>query len=228
MAETRAKKTVAAVAKKAAAPTVAAPIAAAKVKAVAAPKPKAKTVAKIEAAPTVKAVAAKIKTVSSKTIATSTKGMTDMTDTVKKVAAEAGEKATAMFKDVNVRAKDMMSKGGEMSKDVMEFNKANMEAIVASGKISAKGAQTAAQTAVDLTKKNWEANTTHVKALTGVRAPADLFQMQTEFARKQFDSAVAEMSKNTEVALKLAGEVVAPIRNRYAVVVEQVKGRMAS
>ena len=151
-----------------------------------------------------------------------------MTDTVKKAAAEAGEKATAMFKDVNVRAKDLMAKGGEMSKDVMEFNKANMEAIVASGKIAAKGAQTAAQTAVDLTKKNWEANTTHVKAMTGVRAPADFFQMQTEFARKQFDSAVAEMSKNTEVALKLAGEVVAPIQNRYAVVVEQVKGRMAS
>ncbi len=210
MAETRAKKTVAAVAKKAVAP---------KAKATAAPKAK-----------TVRVIAQKTeaKTVFSKTIANPTKGMTEMTDTVKKAAAEAGEKATAMFKDVNVRAKDLLSKGGEMTKDVMEFNKANLEALAESGKIAAKGAQTAAQTAVELTKKNWEANTTHVKAMTGVRAPADFFQMQTEFARKQFDAAVAEMSKNTEFTLKLAGEVVAPIQNRYAVVVDQVKARMAA
>lgn len=206
MAETRAKKSVAAVAKKAVAPK-AAPAAA----------PKAKTV---------RAVAQKIETET--VFSNPIEGMTEMTDTVKKVAAEAGEKATAMLKDVNVRAKDLLAKGGEMTKEVMEFNKANIEAVVESGKIAAKGAQTAAQNAVELTKKNWEANTTHAKALTGVRAPADFFKMQTEFARTQFDAAVAEMSKNTEFTLKLAGEVVAPLQNRYSVVVEQVKARMAA
>jgi phasin family protein len=206
VAETRAKKTVAAVARKAIAPKAKAPAA-----------PKAKTV---------RAAAQKTEaeTIFSKPI----EGLTEMTDTAKKAAAEAGEKATEMLKDVSARAKNLMSKGGEMTKDVMEFNKANLEAVVESGKIAAKGAQTAAQNAVELTKKNWEANTSHVKSLTGVRAPADFFQMQTEFARKQFDAAVAEMSKNTEFTLKLAGEVVAPIQNRYAVVVDQVKARMAA
>jgi hypothetical protein len=187
VAETRAKKSVAAVAKKAVAPK-AAPAAAAKAK-------------------TVRAVAQKIETET--VFSNPIEGITEMTDTVKKVAAEAGEKATAMLKDVNVRAKDLLAKGGEMTKE-------------------AKGAQTAAQNAVELTKKNWEANTTHAKALTGVRAPADFFKMQTEFARTQFDAAVAEMSKNTEFTLKLAGEVVAPLQNRYSVVVEQVKARMAA
>ena len=151
-----------------------------------------------------------------------------MTDTVKNVATDASEKATAAFKDVSVRAKDLMSKGGEMTKDVMEFNKANLEAVVASGKIAAKGAQTAAQHAVEIGKKNWETTSAHAKAIAAVRAPADFFQMQTEFARKQFDMAVAEMSKNTEFTLKLAGEVVSPIQNRYAVIVDQVKSRMAA
>ncbi len=212
MAQTRAKKSVAAVAKAVVAP-----------KAEAAPKaaPKLKTV---RAA----AQTAEAKTIFSKPIVKLPEGLTEMTDTVKNVAAEATEKATAAFKDVSGRAKDMMSKGGEMTKDVMEFNKANVEAIVASGKIAAKGAQAAAQNAVELGKKNWETTTAHAKAVAGVRAPADFFQMQTEFARKQFDMAVAEMSKNTEFTLKLAGEVVSPIQNRYAVIVDQVKSRKAN
>jgi phasin family protein len=149
-------------------------------------------------------------------------------DTVTKTASEAGEKATAMFKDVNVRAKKAFEQTGEMTKDVVEFNKANLEAAVEAGKLAAKGAQTAAQKAIELGKKNWEATSAHAKAVAGVKAPADFFTMQNEFARTQFDSAVSEMSKSTEFYLKLAGEIVAPLQNRYAIVVDQFKARMAA
>lgn len=149
-------------------------------------------------------------------------------DTVQKATAEVSEKATELFKDVNVRAKEVLEKGGEMAKDVVEFNKANLEAVVESGKIAAKGAQEAAQRAVEISRKNWEATTAHGKSLTSVKAPADFFQAQSAFVRKQFDVAVADFSKTTEFYLKLAGEVAAPIQNRYAVVVDQVKARMAA
>jgi phasin family protein len=161
-----------------------------------------------------------------------TKTMTDtfkaVQDTVTKTAADASEKATVMFKDVNVRAKKAFEQSGELTKDIVEFNKANLEAAVEAGKLAAKGAQTAAQKAIELGKKNWEATSAHAKAVAGVKAPADFFTMQNEFARTQFDSAVSEMSKSTEFYLKLAGEVVAPLQNRYAVVVDQVKARMAA
>jgi phasin family protein len=171
------------------------------------------------------------KTVFSKPIK-GTKTMTDtfkaVQDTVTKAASEAGEKATTMFKDVNVRAKKAFEQSGELTKDVVEFNKANLEAAVEAGKLAAKGAQTAAQKAIELGKKNWEATSAHAKAVAGVKAPADFFTMQNEFARTQFDAAVSEMSKSTEFYLKLAGEVVAPLQNRYAVVVDQFKARMAA
>ena len=153
---------------------------------------------------------AETETVFSKPLAQPLKGVNTMTDTFKKTATEAGEKATAF------------------GKDIVEFNKANLEAVVESGKAAAKAVQTVAQNAVEMGRKNWETTTSHVKAVTGVKAPADFFQMQTEFARKQFDAAVADFSKNTEFGLKLVGEVVAPIQNRYAVVVDQVKARMAA
>ena len=156
----------------------------------------------------VRAIAQKAdtKTVFSKPL----EGVHTMTDNFKNTAAEVGTKATAF------------------GKDVVEFSKANFEAVVESGKVAAKGAQAAAQHAVEMGRKNWETTSAHVKAVTGVKAPADFFQLQTEFARKQFDAAVADFSKNTEFGLKLVGDVVAPIQNRYAVVVDQVKARMAA
>lgn len=137
-------------------------------------------------------------------------GARKVTELFKKNAAQAGEKATAF------------------AKDAVAFNKANLEAIAEAGKVAAKGTQTAVQNSVEQGRKNWEVTSAHVKALTGVKAPADFFQLQSEFIRKQFDAAVSGVSKSTEFNLKLASDVAAPIQSRYAQVVEQFKTRLAA
>jgi phasin family protein len=187
-------------------------------------KPVKKAAAKTVAAP--KAVALKTKAAPVKA-ATSTKGKT-MTDTVKTMTAEAGEKATEMFKDVTARAKTAFAKSGEMVKDVTEFNKDNLEAVVESGKIAVKGVQTAAQTAADLTRKNFEATTSMLKTAAAVKSPTEFLKVQSDFAKSQFESAVAEMSKSSEFTLKLMGEMFQPISNRYSVAAEMVKTRLAA
>ncbi len=149
-------------------------------------------------------------------------------ETVKTQAAAFGEKANEMFKDVQGRAKEAFEKSGETMKDVVEFNKANLEAMVEAGKIAAKGAQTAAQNAVEFSRKNWEATTTHAKAVAAVKSPTEAFKIQGEFMRSQFDAAVAEFSRSTEFNLKLAGEIVQPLQNRFAAGSEMLKARMAA
>jgi phasin family protein len=149
-------------------------------------------------------------------------------ETVKAATAEATTQATEMFKDINVKAKGALAKVGDISKDAVEFSKANLEAVVESGKIAAKGAQTAAQSAAELGRKNFEATTAVLKQVAAVKSPTEFFKLQGDFARSQFDSAVAEMSKSSEFYLKLAGEVFQPIQNRYSVAAEQVKARMAA
>ncbi len=171
---------------------------------------------------------AETKTVFSKPITPSIEGTKTMTDTIKQTAAEAGEKVTTMFKDVTVRAKAGFEKAAEFGKEAVEFQKANLEAVVDAGKIAAKGTQSAAERAAELTRKNWEATTAHAKALTGVKSPTDFFKLQGDFARGQVDGAVAEFSKSSEFTLKLVGEIFAPIQNRYAVAAEQVKARVAA
>jgi hypothetical protein len=158
-----------------------------------------------------------------------TKTMTDtVTNTVKQTAAEAGEKATSMFKDVSARAKVGFEKASTFGKEAVEFQKANLEAVVEAGKVAAKGTQTAAERAAELNRKNWEATTAHAKALTAVKSPTDFFKLQGDYARGQLDGAVAELSKSSEFTMKLMGEIFAPIQNRYAVASEQVKARMAA
>jgi phasin family protein len=213
MAQVRRTKTIKSVAVKAVAPA----------KAVAAPKVRK---------PRAVAQAAETKTVFSKPIndvIEGTKTMTDtVTDTVKQTAAEAGEKVTSMFKDVSARAKAGFAKVSDFGKEGVEFQKANIEAVVEAGKVAAKGTQTAAERAAELTRKNWEATTAHAKALTAVKSPTDFFKLQSDFARGQMDGAVAEFSKTSEFTLKLMGEIFAPIQNRYVVASEQVKARMAA
>ncbi len=219
----------AAVAAVAATPAIAKPVA---VKPVAAPKAVAPTpvVAKTATAPT------PTKTIKAKPAVTpvSPKGNT-MNETVTKIeaaaknfTAQSGEKATAMLHDVTARAKTAMEKGTEMSKNVVAFNKDNLEAVVESGKIAVKGMQTAAQNAADYGRKNFEATSTMVKTAAAVKSPAELLKVQGEFAKSQFESAVAEMSKSSEFTLKLIGEIFQPISNRYSVAADMVKTRLAA
>jgi phasin family protein len=168
-------------------------------------------------------------------MAAPTKGTKVMTDTikqveetVKKATADTSAKASAMFQDLSARATKAMEKGTEISREAVDFHKANLEAVVESGKLAAKGAQTMGQNAAELSRKNFEAATAMLKTAAAVKSPTDFFKIQGDFVRGQFDAAVAEMTKATEFYTKLAGEITQPLQNRYTVAAEQVKTRMAA
>lgn len=152
--------------------------------------------------------------------------MTD--ETIANTAADLGEKASAMFHDATAKAKAAFEKTGEFSKDAVEFQKANLDAVVASGKAAAKSLQDVAQHNAELGKKTWEAATAHMKSLAGMQSPVDLMKAQAEFAQHQFDAVVADFSKSTEFYMKLAGEITQPLQNRYAAATEQLKSRFAA
>lgn len=163
-----------------------------------------------------------------KDTATNQGSVTMTEETITNAAADMSEKASTMFNDMTAKAKTAFEKTGEISKEAVEFQKANLEAVVASGKAAAKGLQEVAQHNVELGKKSWEATTAHVKSLAGMHSPADLMKAQTEFARSQFDAIVSDFSKSTEFYMKLAGEIAQPIQNRYAAATEQLKSRFAA
>lgn len=149
--------------------------------------------------------------------------MTDAIETTKKVAADAKEKFQAMFGDFNEKAKAAVEKSSKIVEDLNELTKGNVEAIVESGKIAAKGAESLGQEAAEYSRKNFEKATATMKSFASVKSPTEFFQLQSEFFSSQFDSMASEASKSSEAMLKLVGDVVQPLSTRAALVSEKVK-----
>jgi phasin family protein len=149
--------------------------------------------------------------------------MTDAIETTKKVATEAKEKFQAMFGDFNEKAKAAVEKSSKIVEDLNELTKGNVEAIVESSKIAAKGAESLGQEAAEYSRKNFEKATATMKSFASVKSPTEFFQLQSEFFSSAFDSMASEASKSSEALLKLAGDVVQPLSSRAAVVSEKVK-----
>jgi phasin family protein len=133
------------------------------------------------------------------------------------------EKAKTMFTEINDRAKAALEKGSKVGGELTEFTKGNVEAIVASAKTAAKGAETLGQEMADYGKKSFETASSTMKSMTMAKTPTELFQLQSDYAKSSFDSAVTEMSKLSEAWLKLAGDVFQPLSSRYALAAEKFK-----
>lgn len=133
------------------------------------------------------------------------------------------EKTQALFADFNERAKAAVEKNTKLVADATDFAKGNVEALVESGKIAAKGFEALGQDAAEYSRKSFENATATLKNLSAVKSPADFFKLQSDYVRSAFDSVVAETSKNTEAFIKLAGDAAQPISSRFAVAVEKVK-----
>lgn len=146
------------------------------------------------------------------------KGKT-MNDTVKNMSAQ-GEKMVAELK---TRTEDAVAKGKVMFADAAEFNKGNIEALVESGKIAAKGFEKLGQEQAEYARKSFEQTTAAFKSMAGVKSPTELVKLHSDYVRTSFDAMVAQTSHSTEAFLKLAGEIAQPISNRFAVAAEKVK-----
>jgi phasin family protein len=136
---------------------------------------------------------------------------------------EATTKATDFLADIREKAGEATEKSKKFAATAVEFNKANLEAMVEAGKIVAKGAQELGQTNFGYAKTNFSEVQAAVKEIATVKSPTDFIKLQSDFAKKSFDVAVAQTSKNTEAFVKLANDMFQPISNRIAVATDLFK-----
>lgn len=190
-------------------------------------KPAAKKAAPKKAAP--KKVAAKKAAPARKpTTTTSHTPITKLKETIMATAKNANTtdytaKAKEMAAEMQTRAKTAYDKGTELTKDAVEFQKGNFEALVESGKILASGMQDMGRTYVEEAKSAADTVQGDVKKMAAIKSPTELFQLQGEIARRNFDAMVKTTSKNTEAMLKLANEAFAPLSSRMSLAAEKVR-----
>ncbi len=136
---------------------------------------------------------------------------TDFTATAKEMAATAQERVKAAYANAS-----------EFAGDFGEFNKANVDAVVESGKIFFTGAQDLVRENVETGKTVVETVTEDAKKMASIKSPTELFQLQGELARRNFDAVVGYGSKRTEAWVKLYNDAFAPISNRVSVAAEKI------
>ena len=131
------------------------------------------------------------------------------------------EKFQTMFADVGAKGQDAVRKTQLLAEQMSEAAKANMEAVVESGRIAAAGARDLGTEIVATTKSGVEQATAAVKTLAEAKSPTEFFQLQSDMIRASFDRMVADGSKITEHLVKLAGEAVQPLSSRASVNAEK-------
>jgi len=142
-----------------------------------------------------------------------------MTDTMN----TATDATKTVINDATDHAKGTMEKGAKMFEDMSAFSKGNIEAMVESSKIAAKGAEEIAKYSADYARSAVEKANESARHLAAVKSPTELFKLQGDMAKEAMDSMMAETAKFTENYMKLLGQIVQPISNRFAVAAEKLK-----
>lgn len=149
------------------------------------------------------------------------------TKTMTNEAKKATDRFQTVIGDVNAQAKTAIERNTKLAEELTELAQGNVEAIVASGRVAAKGAETIGQDLAEYGRKSFEDASNALKSFAEVKSPTDFFRLQADFVRNQFDAAVAESSKLSEQVIKLAGDAAQPLTSRYSVAAERVKAAAA-
>jgi len=153
--------------------------------------------------------------------------MTDAIETAKGYAEEAKARFQSAFSDMNEKSKSALEKSSKAFEEFGELAKGNLEAVVESSKIAAKGVETLGQDAAEFGRKSFEKTSATMKSFAAVKTPAEFFQLQSELMSSTMDAFAAEASKNSEALLKLVSDISQPLSNRVSVVTDKMKSLAA-
>jgi phasin family protein len=120
----------------------------------------------------------------------------------------------SMFADAGDRGQDLAKKGQKVAEQLADLTRANVEALVESGRVASEGVRSIGQDVVAKQRDGFEQAADAIRSLAEAKSPTEYLQLQGEFARASFDRLVAESSKLTETMVKLAGEAFQPLSTR--------------
>ncbi len=153
--------------------------------------------------------------------------MNEAIETGKKFAEDAKARLQTIVGDFNEKAKVAAEKSSKAVEELTDITKGNVEALVESSKIAAKGVESLGQSAAEYGRASFEKTSATLKSFASVKSPVEFFQLQSELFTSAFDTLAAETSKSSEAFLKLAGEIAQPLSNRAAIVSDKLKALAA-
>jgi len=125
--------------------------------------------------------------------------------------------------ELQARAKSAYEQGAEYAAEMRELTKGNFDAFVESGRIFSAALQDLTKTAAEESKAAVETLTADAREIAAVKSPTELVQIQGKIASRNFDAAVAQLSKATEAWVKLANDVAAPLSSRVSLAMDKAR-----
>ena len=129
----------------------------------------------------------------------------------------------AAMEQITAKSKEAVESSMKSIDEMTDMARGNVEAMLASAKTVQSGIEAMVAHISDVTKKSFDEASTIAKSMSGAKTPNEMMQLQTDFAKAQYDSAVAEFSKMTEMMVKLSGEAMEPMQNRIALATDKMK-----
>ena len=141
---------------------------------------------------------------------------------------EAGtEKFEAMIGEAQARQEELVKKSQKAAEELAELTRANIEAMVESGRIAAQGTKDLSGDLIEDGRTGMEKQADVAKKLAEAKSPTEFFQLQADFMQAAFDNMVQESSKLTEKMIKLQSDAMQPVSNQASVAADKVKALMA-
>lgn len=143
-----------------------------------------------------------------------TKNFTAATKTIEDAVAQAKQNLEGLVKAQQEQLEKAQAQLLKSYDDLAALSKQNVDAVVQSGTIVAKGAEEAGKQVAAFTQTSFEKNVAAGKALLGIKSVRELIDFQNAFIKQSFDALVAETTKLQELSTKVANEAMAPINDR--------------
>ena len=102
----------------------------------------------------------------------------------------------------------------KFTQDAANFGQEQVEALVKSGNILAKGMEDILKTCMDIAQANGEKGQEVAKTLMACKTLNELTEVQTKLAQESFDDFMSTATKLSELSIKVATESLEPINDQ--------------
>lgn len=142
-------------------------------------------------------------------------------DNAMKMGSEAAEKAMAM-------SKERLEKAVKSFDEANTFGKQTVEALVSAGQVTAKGLENLNAETLAFAKAQFESGVAASKTVIAAKTLPELIEAQTVAFRGLFEGGVAQGTKMSEMASRIAQDAFAPINAQFQAAAEKFAKPLAA
>lgn len=158
--------------------------------------------------------------------------MTTLPPKGKTAAAETAAETVRTVDQAFTAGKEQLEKLGQsMFRGIDElsgYNKDNVEAVLQAGAIVARGWETIGRHWFAFAQSSVDQSMSAARSILAAKTLRDVVDLQSDFAKSRLDSLVAESTKLSELALKVANEAFTPLNARLNATVEKMQKPLAA